>query len=115
MGAMGYSDKRADDDREVDVYTGMRTLRACEQQCADVDMDMDKNDMHIPDKGMGWGHWDNDVDLSKVPSPSCCWNIWPMGLRTLDIEVWAFDRLDMCDDFTLHHLVTPTSDMSVSF
>ena len=37
-----------------------------------------------------------------------------MGLRTLDTLVCAFDCLDMCVDFTLHHFVSPVSDNSVS-
>ena len=51
------------------------------------------------------GYGDNDTDLSKVPSTCCCWNMWPTGLRTLGILACAFDRLDICDYCTLHHLV----------
>ena len=87
----------------MDVYTGIWTMRTCKQQCADVDMDIDKTDMHRSERGMDrdmeGGHGDKDMNWPRVPGQCCFWNIWPMGLRTLDTLDCAFDCVDMCNDF----------------
>ena len=76
--------------------------------------DMGKPDKDI-DHDMELGHGDNDVDWSKLPGHSVAGTCGPWAFGPLNMLACAFDRLDICDDFTLHNLATPIPHFQIHF